>query len=163
MVNSSKGAKTQIGIHFQVMRAQTCLYRSKRADGSIHRFSGKGVLAKTPCLRPNGLNGLSIGVSDCKLWRVLSRMKMPLRDTWWIRPRGLKHKLGYIFKFWERKHVFIGLKELMDLSIGYRGGVWWVWPPYAKIAFCVTDVNPSFRDGKGMPYWGCFIGGGWVS
>ena len=82
-----------------------------------------GVVAKTPCPGPNGLNGSLIGVSDCKLWRVLSRMKMPFRDTWSIRLRGLKHKLGYIFKLCECKHICIGLKELMDLSIGYRGGV----------------------------------------
>ena len=48
MVNSSKGDKTQTGIHFQVMRAQTCLYRSKRADGSIHRLSGRDFMSLTP-------------------------------------------------------------------------------------------------------------------
>jgi len=81
-----------------------------------------GVLAKPPCLGPNGNNGLSIGVPDSKLWRVLARMKMPFRDTWGICPRGPKRKPGNISKFCEHTHVCIGLEDLMDLLTNSQGG-----------------------------------------
>jgi len=35
-------------------------------------------------------------------------------------------------------------------------------PPIQKL-HCVTDQNPSFRDGKGMESWGYCIGLGGVS
>ena len=60
-------------------------------------------------------------------------------------------------------HVYIALKELVDLFTGSQGGVSSVSPPNAKIALCVTDQKASFRDGKRMSYWGRCIGGGWVS
>jgi len=37
--------------------------------------------------------------------------------------KGLKCKFSYIFKFCEHTHVWIGLKEVMDLSTISHGGV----------------------------------------
>jgi len=90
--------------------------------GPLH-WRWRGVLAKIPCHRPNGLNGSSIGVPNCKLWRVLTRIKMPFKDTWWICLRHLKCKLRYIFKFCKHINVCISIKEVMDLSTGSWRGV----------------------------------------
>ena len=63
---------------------------------------------------PTDINSLE--VPDCKLWRVLARMRMPFRDTCWICPGGLKRKPGDISKLCERIHVCLGLEDPRDLS-----------------------------------------------
>ena len=78
MVNLSQGAETQSDRNFQALQVHTCLYRSRRPDGSINQLSGRGFVSLTPG---------------------------------------------------------------------------------AKIALCLIDQNPSFRDGRVVASWGSCAGG----
>ena len=71
---------------------------------------------------PQHLQNILVRLKKCTLRRVLARMRMPFRDTWWICPGGLKRKPSDISKLRERTNVCLGLEDPRDLSTGSRGG-----------------------------------------
>ena len=96
-------------------------------------------LAIMLCHKSNGIDGSSIWVSSCILWRVETRFLEPFRDptyNWFsvLKPRrisGLR-----ISKF---KKVYLGMRMVIKLPIVSHGPFYLFWPPIAKIAMCLAN------------------------
>ena len=107
-------------------------------------ISDEGIPSCNICHESNGIDGSSIWVSFCILWRVETRFLESFRDPAynWFRVLNPKQIDGpRIFEF---EKVYLGMGKDINLPIGSRGSFYWFWTPIAKIAMCVIKQNPIF-------------------
>ena len=114
---------------------------------------GGESLAAILCHDSNGIYGSLIRVSRCILWKVETHFLESYRDPtynwfWVLKP---KKKNGLRLGKFEKVHL--GMRKVIKIPMGSHGPFYFIWPPIAKIAMCVTRKNLVSNPGQKLFFW----------